>query len=137
MLKQFKEFAFKGNLIDMAVGFILGGAFATVVKSLVDNIIMPPLGLILGGIDFTQMKYVLQEGESTTAADGTVTETVAEVAIGYGQTISDLIAFIMLAFVVFIIIKKVIEGKKEEEEEVEETPAQEVLLGEIRDLLKK
>ena len=135
MLKQFKEFAFQGNLVDMAVGFILGGAFATVVKSLVDNIIMPPLGLILGGIDFTEMKHVLQPGESTTAEDGTVTETVAEVAIRYGQTISDLIAFIMLAFVVFILVKKVVEGKKEEEEE--ETPAQEALLGEIRDLLKK
>lgn len=134
MIKEFKEFAFKGNLVDMAVGFILGGAFATVVKSLVDNVIMPPLGLLLGGVDFTKMKHVLKE--AVVDADGK--ETIAEVSIKYGQTISDLIAFIMLSFVVFIIIKKVIEGKKQEEEAAPEEPAaQEVLLGEIRDLLKK
>ncbi len=130
MLKEFKEFAFKGNLVDMAVGFILGGAFATVVKSLVDNVIMPGVGLITGGVDFTQMKYVLQEG----AVDADGTETVAEVAIKYGQTISDLISFIMLALVVFIIVKKMVKAK---EEAPEEPAAQEVLLGEIRDLLKK
>lgn len=134
MIKEFKEFAFQGNLVDMAVGFILGGAFATVVKSLVENVIMPPLGLLLGGVDFTKMKYVLSEA----VVDAEGKETVAEVAIKYGQTISDLIAFIMLAVVVFIIVKKVIEGKKQEEEvAADETPAQEVLLGEIRDLLKK
>lgn len=132
MLKEFKEFAFKGNLVDMAVGFIMGGAFATVVKSLVDNVIMPPLGLLLGGIDFTQMKYVLKEA----VVDAEGVETVAEVAIRYGQLVSDLIAFIMLAFVVFIVVKKVLEGKKEEEAAAE-PPVQEVLLSEIRDLLKK
>ena len=131
MLKEFKEFAFKGNLVDMAVGFIMGGAFATVVKSFVDNVVMPPLGMLLAGVDFTKLQLVLQEavmnGEEVVKP---------EVAIRYGQTISDLIAFISLALVVFIIVKKVIEGKNKEEE-VAAPPAQETLLGEIRDLLKK
>lgn len=140
MLKQFKEFAFKGNLVDMAVGFILGAGFAAVVKSLVANVIMPPLGLILGDIDFTKMKYILKEGVAEVKdADGTVTtKAIEEVSLKYGQFISDGVAFIMLAFVVFIIVKKVLEGKKKEEEAAPaEPPRQEVLLEEIRDALKK
>jgi len=135
MLKDFKEFAFKGNLVDMAVGFILGAGFATVVKSLVNNVIMPPLGLLLGGVDFTKMKYIMKPGkldESGKLVEG------SEVAIGYGLFISDAIAFIMLAFVVFIIVKKVLEGKKKEEAAAPAAPPkQEVLLEEIRDALKK
>lgn len=140
MLKQFKEFAFKGNLVDMAVGFILGGAFATVVKSLVENIIMPPLGKVLGNVDFTKMKYVLADGTpEQLGADGKtiVTKAVEEVSIKYGQFITDTISFIMLAFVVFIIVKKVMEGKKKEEDKPADPPKQEVLLEEIRDALKK
>ena len=138
MLKQFKEFAFKGNLVDMAVGFILGGAFATVVKSLVDNVVMPPVGNLLGGVDFTKMKHVIQPGvDAIKDGDKVVTPAVEEVAIKYGQFISDTIAFILLAFVVFIIVKKVIEGKKKEEEEVVEAPKQEVLLEQILEQLKK
>ena len=140
MLKQFKEFAFKGNLVDMAVGFILGGAFATVVKSLVENVIMPPLGKILGDVDFTKMKHVITEGTpEVLGADGktVVTKAVEEVSIKYGQFISDTISFLMLAFVVFIIVKKVMEGKKKEEEKPADPPKQEVLLEEIRDALKK
>lgn len=146
MLKEFKEFAFKGNLVDMAVGFILGGGFATVVKSLVDNLIMPPLGAMLAGVDFAKMKYVFQPGvpgvEAVTGEDGTVTTKavaeVAEVAINYGQFIQDFISFALLAFVVFIVVKKIMGSmKKEEEEAAPEPPAQEVLLSEIRDLLKK
>lgn len=145
MIKEFKEFAFKGNLVDMAVGFILGGGFATVVKSLVDNVIMPPLGAMLANVDFSQMKYVLQVGVPAVEAvekDGEIvteaTAEVAEVALNYGQFIQDLISFTMLAFVVFIIVKKVLEGmKKEEEAAPAAPPKQEVLLEEIRDLLKK
>ena len=146
MLKEFKEFAFKGNLIDMAVGIIIGGAFGTVVKSLVDNVFMPPLGKAMAGVDFSKMKISLQEGvaaveevkneagEVTTAA---VAE-VPEVAIFYGQFIQDFISFVILALVVFIVIKKVMASmQKEEEEKPAEPPKQEVLLGEIRDLLKK
>lgn len=147
MLKEFKEFAFKGNLIDMAVGFILGGAFGVVVKSLVDNVVMPPLGKILGGVDFANLKYVIQEGKPGVEAakaseDGAVAavaavDEVAEVAINYGQFIQDFIAFVALAFVVFILVKKVMASLQKEDEAPEEPPAQEVLLGEIRDLLKK
>ncbi|MDP0489940.1 MAG: large conductance mechanosensitive channel protein MscL [Verrucomicrobiota bacterium JB023] len=146
MLKEFKEFAFKGNLVDMAVGFILGGGFATVVKSLVDNVIMPPLGKMIAQVDFSKWKVVLQPGvkaiEEVKSEDGTViTAAVAEVpevAINHGQFIQDFISFSLLAFVVFIVVKKVIEGmKKEEEKAPAEPPKQEVLLEEIRDLLKK
>ena len=145
MLKEFKEFAFKGNLIDLAVGFILGGAFASVVKSLVDNVIMPPLGAMLAGVDFSNMKYVIQPGVAPVEAvttDGTVTTKavaeVAEVGIYYGQFIQDFISFVLLAFVVFIVVKKVMGAlKKEEEEAAPEPSTQEVLLTEIRDLLQK
>ena len=138
MLKEFKEFAFKGNLIDMAVGFILGGAFGTVVKSLVDNVVMPPLGALLAGVDFAAMKKVIQPGvPAEVTADGTITNPeVAEVAISYGQFITDFISFVALAFVVFIVIKKVM-GAMQKEEEAPEPPKEEVLLEEIRDLLAK
>lgn len=142
MLKEFKEFAFKGNMVDMAVGFILGGAFGTVVKSLVDNVVMPPLGAVLAGVDFANMKYVFQAGVPAVEAseDGSVEAVaeVAEVAINYGQFIQDFISFTLLAFVVFIIVKKLMVAfEKKEEEKEPETPAQEKLLEEIRDLLKK
>ncbi|MGB0990948.1 MAG: large-conductance mechanosensitive channel protein MscL [Akkermansiaceae bacterium] len=140
MLKEFKEFAFKGNLVDMAVGFILGGAFATVVKSLVSKVIMPPLGLLLGDVDFSKMKHVLKAGEPAVKdADGkVVTKAVEEVAINYGAFLSELIAFIMLALVVFIVVKKFIAAfEKKKAEKPAEPPKQEVLLEEIRDALKK
>jgi len=132
MFKAFKEFAFKGNLIDMAVGIIIGGAFGTVVKSLVDNVVMPPIGKLIGGIDFSRLQWVIgapPEGEDE------------PVAIRYGQFIQDFISFIVIAFVIFIIIKKVLAAfEKKEEEEKEEIPklSQEAeLLTEIRDQLKK
>ena len=146
MFKQFKEFAFKGNLIDMAVGIIIGGAFATVMKSLVSDVFMPPLGMVLGKVDFSKMKTVLQPGvdaveEVKDEAGVVTTEAVAavpEVAINYGAFITELISFVLLAFVVFIVIKKVMASmQKKEEEEPEEPAKQEVLLEEIRDLLKK
>ncbi|MFK7910428.1 MAG: large-conductance mechanosensitive channel protein MscL [Akkermansiaceae bacterium] len=139
MLKEFKEFAFKGNLVDMAVGFILGGAFATVVKSLVSKVIMPPLGLLLGDVDFSKLKYVLKEGVAEVKdGDKVVTPAIEEVAINYGVFLSDLIAFVMLALVVFIVVKKFIAAfEKKEAEKPAEPPKQEVLLEEIRDALKK
>lgn len=140
MLKDFKEFAFKGNLVDMAVGIIIGGAFATVVKSLVGDVIMPAVGAIIGDIDFTKFKHVITEGGAEVKdADGKVTTAaVEEVAIKYGAFITELISFTLLAFVVFILVKKVMAGmKKQEEEAPAEPPKQEVLLEEIRDALKK
>lgn len=130
MFKQFKEFAFKGNLIDMAVAFIIGGAFGTVVKSLVDNIFMPPLGALMANIDFKGLSYTIIEGD---AAKGT-----EAVTLNYGQFLTDFLSFVLMAFAVFLLIKKVIGAMhKEEEAAPEAPPKQEVLLEEIRDLLKK
>jgi len=130
----------------MAVGIIIGGAFATVVKSLVGDVIMPAVGAIIGDIDFTQLKYPIKEGIPAVAevknAAGEITTkavpAVEEVAIKYGAFLTELISFTILAFVIFILVKKVMAGmKKQEEEAPEEPPKQEVLLEEIRDALKK
>ena len=139
MLKEFKEFAFKGNLVDMAVGFILGGAFATVVKTFVAKVVMPPLGLLLGDVDFADMKYVLKPGEAAVKeGDTVVTPAVEEVVIAYGEFLNDFIAFVMLALVVFIGVKKFISAfEKKEAAAPASPPKQEVLLEEIRDALKK
>ena len=133
MVSEFKEFAMKGNLVDMAVGFVMGGAFATVVTSFIKDIFMPPLGKVMGGVDFGSMKYVIQE--AVLNADGT--EAAAEVAIRFGNFINTLISFIIVAFVMFMIIKGMNKAKKAEEEAPAAPPANEVLLAEIRDLLKK
>ena len=127
MISEFKEFAVKGNMMDMAVGIIMGAAFGTVIKSLVDDIMMPVIGNAMGGVDFADKKIVLTE-----AAEG-----VNEVAIGYGLFINALIAFLIVAFVLFLLIKGMNKAKKAEEEAPAAPPANEVLLAEIRDLLKK
>lgn len=141
MLKEFKEFAFKGNVMDMAVGIIIGGAFATVVKSLVSNVLMPPLGQLIAGIDFTSLKWVLSPGvEEVKEGEQVVTAAQPEVAIAYGQFITDFIAFILLALAVFLVVKKLMTAfEKKEEAAAAEPPkpsAEEALLTEIRDLLK-
>jgi len=129
-------------MVDMAVGFILGTGFALVVKSLVNNVVMPALSPIMGGVDFAKMKHVLVEGAAAVKGeDGkVVTKAVEEVSIKYGLFISDAIAFIMLAFVVFIIVKKLMEGMKKKEEEKAAEPAkpprEEVLLEGILEALK-
>lgn len=129
MLSEFKEFAVKGNVVDMAVGIIIGAAFGKIVSSLVTDVIMPPIGLALGGVDFTNLQVVLQ------AAQG----DVEEVAIRYGQFIQTVIDFVIVAFAIFMGIKAMNSMKREEEAPAEPAapPAQEVLLTEIRDLLKK
>jgi large conductance mechanosensitive channel len=129
MFKEFKEFAFKGNLIDMAVGIIIGGAFGTVVKSLVDNVFMPPLGMLLGRVDFKAMKVTLR------AAEG----DAAPVTLNYGQFITDMISFLLLALAVFLVVKKAMERLRKKDEPAAAPaapPRQEILLEEIRDLLK-
>ena len=129
----------KGNVVDMAVGFILGGAFSTIVKSLVNDVIMPPIGLALGGVDFSNLKVVLKP--EVLAEDGSV--ATEAVAISYGLFINNVISFIIVAACLFFIIEAMNSMKKKEEEapaEPESPPApprEEVLLEEIRDLLKK
>lgn len=136
MLKEFKEFAFKGNMVDMAVGIIIGGAFGLVVKSLVDNIVMPLIAGLLNLPDFGQMYHAMdgKEYESLEKAQ----EATAVVA--YGTFINNLINLLIVAFALFIAVKYVMGAmKKKEEEKAEEPPEpprQEVLLEEIRDLLK-
>jgi|SRR6185312_16750883 len=129
MLKEFREFIARGNVIDLAVGVIIGGAFGAIVKSLVDQIIMPPIGFITGGLDFSQLKWVLKPAVGKTA----------EVAVSYGAFINTIIQFLIIAVVIFFIVKAVNTLRREKAAEPEPDPAPtatEALLAEIRDLLK-
>ncbi|MBS0332258.1 MAG: large-conductance mechanosensitive channel protein MscL [Proteobacteria bacterium] len=135
MFGEFREFIARGNEIDLAVGVIIGAAFNDIVKSLVDNVIMPPIGLLLSGVDFSQLKVVLK------AADPA--NKVAEVAIQYGAFINTVIKFLIVAWVIFLLVKGVNALRRQVAEappEAKPTPPaptpQEVLLTEIRDLLK-
>lgn len=138
MLQEFKEFAIKGNLIDMAIGVVMGSAFGKVVSAFIDGMVMPAIGMITGGVDFTQKKIVLKEAVAA-SADG-ATPAVAEVAVKYGAFISEVITFTVVALVVFMVIKAINKMKREQPAPPPapaEPPAQEKLLAEIRDLLKK
>jgi large conductance mechanosensitive channel len=129
MMKEFKEFAVKGNVIDMAVGIIIGAAFGKIVSSFVADVIMPPIGLLIGGIDFTNLALTLKEASGDIPA----------VVIGYGKFIQTAVDFTIIAFAIFIAIKGINALKRKEEEAPQAPPepsAQEVLLTEIRDLLK-
>lgn len=117
MLKEFKEFAMRGNVVDMAVGIIIGGAFGTIVKSLVTDVIMPPIGLLLGGVDFADFFVVLKEGATAGpyAALADAKEAGA-VIIGYGVFLNAVISFLIVAFAVFLLIKGINKMRKEEAE---------------------
>ena len=131
MLDEFKAFAMKGNVLDMAVGIIIGGAFGKIISSVVGDIIMPPIGLLLGGVNFTDLKIVLKAAN----------EMVPAVTMNYGNFIQVTIDFLIIAFVIFMLIKAMNAAKKKEA--AAPPPAapapskEEMLLGEIRDLLKK
>ena len=136
-IEEFKEFAIGGNLIDMAVGVIIGGAFGKIVTSIVNNIIMPPIGVITGGVDFTELKITLKE--AVVEGEEVVSEAVT---LNYGQFIQDVVDFLIIAFCIFLMVKGIakINRKKEEAPAPEPDPKpsnEEVLLTEIRDLLKK
>jgi len=142
MIKEFKQFAFKGNLVDMAVGIIIGGAFATVVSSLVEDVFMPLVGLMTGGVNFSEHFITLKGGETEGAAYLTVEAAVNDgaVVLTWGNFVTNLISFLILAFVVFLVIQKFIGALKKEQEAPAEAlkPSEEVLvLQEIRDLLSK
>ena len=129
-ISEFKEFAVKGNVVDLAVGVIIGAAFGKIVTSLVNDVIMPPIGLVTGGLDFSKQKWVLK------AAEGTKPET----AINYGMFINNVIDFLIVAFVIFLLIKGINSLKRQEEATSAAPPAptkEEILLTEIRDLLAK
>ena len=136
-LKEFKEFAVKGNVMDMAVGVIIGGAFGKIVTSLVNDIIMPPIGLLIGGVDFTNLKLVIKRA----VVEGG-TEIAPAVTWNYGAFIQQVVDFTILAFCVFMMVKVMNKLLKKEEKKAATPPAppapskEEVLLTEIRDILK-
>ena len=143
-LSDFKAFAMRGNVIDMAVGVIIGGAFGKIVTSVVNDIIMPPLGLLVGGVNFTDLKLVMKPAELNEAGE----EIVAAVTLNYGNFLQQTFDFLIIAFSIFLfisLIKRLSERMKKEEEVVAPAPApapdpeptnEEKLLAEIRDLLK-
>ncbi|MEL7546826.1 MAG: large-conductance mechanosensitive channel protein MscL [Pseudomonadota bacterium] len=136
MFNEFKEFAMKGNLVDMAVGFVMGGAFATVVTAFIQGVFLPALSPVLGGLDFGSWTYVMSP--AVLAEDGTV--VTEAVSIKIGEFISAVISFLIVALVMFFIIKGMNNMMKKEEEAPSEPPApprEETLLEEIRDLLAK
>jgi large conductance mechanosensitive channel len=139
LVKEFKEFAMRGNVVDLAVGIIIGGAFGKIVSSVVADVIMPPIGLLLGGVKFTDLKIML--ADPVVDAAGVITKQA--VSINYGNFIQALVDFLIIAFAIFMMIKAMNSMKKKQEEAPAEAPAppapsnEEVLLAEIRDLLKK
>lgn len=133
LLSEFREFAVKGNVVDLAVGVIIGAAFNGIVKSLVDQVLMPPIGLITGGIDFSKLEWVLKPEDPAT-------EAVEKVAIQYGAFFNTLIQFLIVAFVVFLLVKLINRLRREQAAQPDPAPAAptptEALLAEIRDELK-
>lgn len=128
MLQEFKKFAMRGNVVDMAVGIIIGGAFGKIVSSFVGDVIMPPIGVLLGGVDFSSLTLTIKEA----------TETTPAVMLSYGKFINTIIDFIIIAFAIFMVIKAMNSLKKKEEAAPPPAPPADVqLLTEIRDLLKK
>tara|TARA_R110000764_G_scaffold204531_1_gene289805 strand:+ start:7496 stop:7903 length:408 start_codon:yes stop_codon:yes gene_type:complete len=130
MLKEFKTFALRGNVVDMAVGIIIGAAFGKVVSSFVTNVVMPPLGLMIGGVDFADLAIVLQEAQGELPA----------VTLGYGLFIQSIVDFLIIAAAIFMAVRVMNSLKRKEEAAPAAPPApskEEVLLSEIRDLLKQ
>ena len=129
-IREFKEFAVKGNVVDLAVGIIIGGAFGKIVSSLVADVVMPPVGLLIGGVDFSSLSFVLKAPSAPGATDG--------VSIMYGKFLQVTFDFIIVAFAVFLLVKGINSLKRTKAAEAPPAPSgEEKLLGEIRDLLKQ
>jgi large conductance mechanosensitive channel len=137
MLEEFKKFAMRGNVMDMAIGIILGAAFGKVITSFVKDILMPPIGMIVGGVDFTQLFIVLKGGEFATLE---AAQEASAVTINYGLWINTVMDFVIVAFAIFMVVKQMNRLKEKEEEAPKPPPepsSEEKLLTEIRDLLKQ
>ena len=135
IIQEFKQFAMKGNVVDMAVGIIIGAAFGKIVSSLVNDVLMPPLGLLIGGVDFTELRFTLKDASVDQA--GTA---ISAVTLNYGSFIQTALDFVIVAFAIFLMIKAMNKMKKKEESVHAAPPEptkEEKLLAEIRDLLKK
>ncbi|MGD2071606.1 MAG: large-conductance mechanosensitive channel protein MscL [Gemmatimonadota bacterium] len=140
MLKEFKEFAIKGNMLDMAVGIVIGAAFGTIVQSLVNDVLMPPIGLLLGGVDFSELYLTLSQGSvpgpyATLAA----AQEAGAVTLNYGVFLNAVLSFLIIAIAVFMVIRGFNQLRRKEEEAPPPAPGptkEETLLTEIRDLLK-
>jgi len=127
MFQEFKKFAIKGNVMDMAVGVIIGAAFGKIVSSFVNDIIMPPIGILTGGVNFSKLSITLKKASETSTA----------ITLNYGSFINTTLDFIIIAFSIFIIVKQINKFKRKEEAKPKETPEDILLLREIRDSLKK
>ena len=135
MLQEFKAFAMRGNVVDMAVGIIIGGAFGKIITSVVNDVIMPPIGMLIGGVDFADLKIVLKQA----VIDAAGVEVAPAVAINYGLLVNNVINFLIVAFCIFMVIKGMNAMKKKEEAAPAAPPAptkEEILLTEIRDALR-
>jgi len=138
MLKEFKAFAMRGNVVDMAVGIIIGAAFGAIVKSLVDDVIMPPIGLLLGNVDFSDLFFVMKEGAvAGPYASLAAAKAAGAVTLNYGLFVNAIVSFTIVAFAVFLLIRTLNRLKAEPEAKPAATPEDIVLLREIRDALKK
>ncbi len=143
MFKEFKEFAMRGNVVDMAVGIIIGGAFGVIAKTLVSDVIMPPIGLLLGGVDFSNIFTVLKEGAAAAGPYATLADAqnAGAVTINWGVFLNTVINFLIVAFAVFLVIKGLNAAKRQEEAKEEAAPPAPpedvVLLREIRDALQR
>ena len=142
MLKEFKTFAMKGNVLDLAVAVIIGGAFGKIITSFVNDVLMPPIGLLLGNADFSNLKVILKRGHDVVMnGDQVVTPAVSEVAIRYGAFVNTVLDFLIVAFSIFMVIKAFNSVKKKEAAAPPPAPPapskEEVLLTEIRDILKE
>ncbi len=130
MIKEFRDFAMRGNVVDMAVGIVIGAAFGKIVTSFVNDVLMPPIGMLLGGVDFSDLAVTLKEASGDVAA----------VSLNYGSFVQTVVDFLIIAFAIFMVIKAMNSLKKKEEAAPAEPPkpsAEEALLAEIRDLLKQ
>ena len=138
MLKEFKEFAMRGNVLDMAVGIIIGAAFGTIVSSLVNDVIMPPIGLAMGGVDFSDMFVTLREGTKAAGpyASLAAAKDAGAVTLNYGVFVNSIVSFLIVAFAIFMVVKGANSLKEEQAEATPAPTADQRLLAEIRDLLK-
>lgn len=141
MLKEFKSFAMKGNVLDLAVAVIIGGAFGKIITSFVNDVLMPPIGLLLGNTDFSNLKVILKAGaDAVMNGDQVVTPAVTAVTLNYGVFINTVLDFLIVAFSIFMVIKAFNSMKKKQAEAPAAPPApskEETLLAEIRDILKE